>query len=74
MPQSTPERRKRWGLDPANAETFLKDQGYRLARGWVWIIPEGQKLPTDDERDAIQYLIEEWDFGGWRSTDEADEP
>lgn len=62
MPQTTPERASRWG-DDLSAIKCLKDGGWMLDRDWVFRHPDGKK-PTEKERDASQYLIEEWDFAG----------
>lgn len=63
MPQSTPERRARWGSD-AEAIAFLKSRGFILRRDFFWWKPAPGQPLKEDERDAITYLIEEWDFGG----------
>lgn len=64
MPQTTPERAARWpGMD-AEAMAYLKAQGFRIGRDWCWRHPENRDL-TEKEKDAILYLIEEWDFGGY---------
>ncbi len=64
MPQTTPDRAARWpGMDQ-EAMDFLRSRGFRLLRNWTWLAPAGHN-PDDKEKDAIMYLIEEWDFGGW---------
>lgn len=63
MPQTTPERAARWPGYDAEAIGFLKSQGWVLGRDWCWSHPEHRE-PTERERDAMFYLIEEWDFGG----------
>ena len=64
MPQTTSERAARWpGMD-RQAIDYLKQRGYTLQRSWHWHAPDLTHIPTDKERDAILYLIEEWDFGG----------
>ncbi len=64
MPQTTPERAARWpGMD-AQAMKFLQKQGFVLTKEWFWKPPEPSRELTDRERDAILYLIQEWDFGG----------
>lgn len=45
---------------------FLKSRGYHLEYDWTWSLPQGQSKPSEREEDAIIYLVEEWDFGGWR--------
>ncbi len=70
MPQSTPERRKRWGISTEKAIQFLENKGYMLNKDWSWKPPykvRGESfgpLPSLDETDAILYLIQEWDFNG----------
>lgn len=66
MPSATPERQERWpGMD-SEAIKFLEDAGYILTKDWRWIIPEDRnEKPLEREEDAIIYLIEERDFGGW---------
>jgi len=64
MPQTTPERAKRWpGMD-SEAIEFLEDAGYTLRKDWAWDKPSKNHKPTERERDAVIYLIEEWDFDG----------
>lgn len=60
VPQSTPARRARWGLTPDKAVTYLTDRGYVLSKDYVWTYPDRE--PTDEESEALIYLIEEWDF------------
>jgi hypothetical protein len=49
---------------------FLRGAGYTLLDDWTWRPPsdnpryEAFTGPSAMERDAITYLIEEWDFGG----------
>ena len=62
MPSSTPERQARW-QDDYTACRFLEQRGFRLLAGWSWVAPAGHVM-TDDEQDAVIYLIEEWDYGG----------
>ena len=64
MPQTTPERAARWpGMD-SQAMKFLEKQGYKLTRNWRWKLPSENHNVTEKEKDAILYLIQEWDFGG----------
>jgi len=69
MPSTTRERKARWwpetdetGIDTAC--DFLTNAGYELLHGWVWLLPCPDHVPTSEERDAMLYLIEEWDFDG----------
>lgn len=61
MPQSTPERRAKW-KDSETAIEFLRERGYVLHEDWTWTTESNTQ--TDEELDAIAYLIEEYDFGG----------
>ena len=71
MPQATPEQSARWPGGDAQAIKFLEDAGYRLNRDWQWIEPQRHQV-SDQEADAISYLIHEWDFGGL--VDRTDKP
>lgn len=64
MPQSTPERRARWGVMDGKATRYLASRGWTLRRDWHWSPPQVGYEPDETERDAIIFLIEEWDFGG----------
>ena len=70
MPQSTPERRKRWGIDDVKATRFLMRRGYERNRAWQWKKPTRDHTITDEESDAIIFLIQEWDDGGLVTDDE----
>ena len=64
MPQASDELRAYWGgADDAPAIEHLKSRGYVLTRRWTWIKPEGLE-PSKRDWCAIQFLAEEWDFGG----------
>jgi len=62
VPQSSKELRDEWEADD-HAVYYLEGRGFNLTRRWTWRAPEGRE-PTEIEWRAIQYLIEEWDFGG----------
>ena len=65
MPQATDELREEWdGPDDQKAMGFLRDAGYVLNRDWTWSSPEGRE-PTEKEWSAIDFMFQEWDFGGW---------
>lgn len=64
MPQTTPELAAKFpGMD-REAMEVLRDAGYTLTREWFWLPPSIFHEPIEREADAINYLIEEWDFGG----------
>lgn len=62
MPQATDEHRDRWhGPGEQYAIDFLQRRGYFLRRDWTW--RPVNRPPTPDEIDAVNFLVEEWDFG-----------
>lgn len=62
-PSTTPDRRARWPGWDMQAITVLESAGYKPTPDWKWIPPKGH-TPTERELDAIEYLIEEFDWGG----------
>lgn len=65
MPRASEELRAKWGHgDDRIAIALLESRGYVLTPEWLWQIPDGH-TPTIDERSAAQYLIDEWDYGGF---------
>lgn len=70
MPQATDELRAEWGIETEKALYFLRAAGYRLTNSWTWVPPRRES--TEMELRAIEYLIQEWDFGGierWEVSD-----
>lgn len=72
MPQASDEDRARWGgrdgIGEEKAMDYLESRGFRLTRQWHWIKPDGH-IMTDDDWGAINFLIDEWDFGGLAPVD-----
>ena len=71
MPQASEELRAEWHDDDHadaswRAVHFLMDAGFKFHRDWTWTAPDREI--TDKEFRALQYLIDEWDFGGIRHT------
>lgn len=64
MPEASPELRAAWPGGDGEAIKYLQDRGYRLDRRWSWVPPHAGHVPTERERSAVRYLIDEWDFGG----------
>jgi hypothetical protein len=69
MPQASDEDRekysKRFGdIDCNHAVAELRRLGYTQTPQWEWIAPKDHK-PTDEELFWIEFLVDEWDFGGW---------
>src|SRR5947207_761955 len=62
MPSATLTLQREWQND-AVAIAYLKERGYVLTRRWEWIKPKGH-APTKKELRAIDYMFQEWDFGG----------
>lgn len=52
-------------VDDGSTCQYLRDHGYKLERDWTWTKP-GTTLEdmTAEEYLCLQYLVEEWDFGG----------
>jgi hypothetical protein len=65
MPQATEELRREWGIADSRAIKFLNDRGYKLTRDFRWQKPHPNMKPTAKELRAIEFLIQEWDFGGF---------
>lgn len=65
MPQASEELRREWnGPGEDTAVKFLEYHGYVMhQRTYTWVAPQGHK-PTAKELRAIQFLMDEWDFGG----------
>lgn len=75
MPSSTPERRARWWPDDdltgtETASKFLLARGYALRIDWAWRKPAPDYEVTEEEYDAITFLMEEFDFGGLAVSDD----
>jgi len=75
MPSSTPERQSRWPGGDNEACSFLEQEGFKLTAGWCWTHPSKELDDlTEREEDAIIYMIEEWDYGGFISASEGGKP
>ena len=62
MPQAKQALRDEW-QDDASAISYLEQGGYILTEQWFWLKRDDWKT-TDRDLRAIDYLIQEWDFGG----------
>lgn len=51
-------------IDDKGPMRFLEERGYGLTPQWLWKLPKPDHFITLKERLCIQFLIEEWDFGG----------
>lgn len=68
-PRASDELRAEWPGDGESggdkqAITYLEQQGYRLRRDFGWTRPRPDHRPTERELSALNYLIDEWDYGG----------
>jgi hypothetical protein len=72
MPQSDDVTRARIeelfhdGVSDAGPIKYLTDAGYTLSKDWTWSKPGVTHLwqMTPEEQVCMQFLFEEWDFGG----------
>lgn len=64
MPSAAPELQAQWPGGDNEAMGHLENSGYRLTREWTWIPPKADYAATDRDLSAINYLVDEWDFGG----------
>lgn len=77
MPQASKDlrdlMRKRFGdTDLFGPAYFLEDAGYKITTGYLWEPKPGVKSygdMTQDELDWLDFLCEEWDYGGLIETD-----
>lgn len=64
MPQASEEQRREWnGPMDHTAVKFLEDAGFFLTGDFKWRLPKPDHVPTEREASAIQFLIDEWDYG-----------
>lgn len=66
MPTSSAELHDKWKSDHV-AAAFLVAGGYKLDKGFTWTPPTGVASledMSDDDYEAMKYLILEWDWGG----------
>lgn len=66
MPQASEELRAMWEDDNA-ALAYLASRGIKARANVILVIPFGHLLSQRDF-DAIEYMIEEWDFSWERET------
>lgn len=63
MPQAAQWLRDLFPNGDNQATEHLESRGYRLRRNWTWDA-SGADGYSEQDRLAIQYLIDEWDYGG----------
>lgn len=65
MPQASDDLRAYWGgADDWPAMKHLEDAGFKLTRGWQWVKPSPEYVLTGRDWRAVQFLMDEWDYGG----------
>ena len=66
MPQASDELRAKWGgemgVGDDKAIAFLESKGWKEVGNGMWRRPADRKI-SDDEWDAIDFLVNEWDHG-----------
>lgn len=66
MPSASEELRAEWGEDggvgESKAVAFLWASGWHCSDTFLWSKPRDRK-PTEKEWRALDFLIQEWDFG-----------
>lgn len=71
MPQATDELRAYWGgVDDTPAYEHLKRQGFIDHHDWTWTKPSPDYVLSERDWNAIEFLIDEWDWGGLRKEEE----
>lgn len=72
MPQASDDLRalmEQWFGDPVSDEgptNFLQSRGYVLERDWIWKLPTPSHTIRNEEYKCMAFLIDEWDYGGYR--------
>lgn len=63
MPQASEGLRSIFPGGMNQAIKLLTDRGYILTKDFRWIPPSFEDT-SEEESNAINYLVHEWDFGG----------
>ena len=71
MPQASEELRRKWGGEQGVGEDkacdFLTSRGFAMTFNFQWV----RDTPPDAlEEEAMQFLFEEWDWGGYVTPEE----
>jgi hypothetical protein len=64
MPQASPELAAEWPGFDAQAMAHLRASGFKLRDDWTWKLPRSDYQSTPTDISAVNYLMDEWDFGG----------
>lgn len=63
MPQASEELRNKFpGMD-TQAINYLEQRGFKCGKDFVWRPPSMFHNLTQHDKDAIDYLCDEWDYG-----------
>lgn len=66
MPQASDEQRAEWnGPSDETALAYLRGRGYVLDPDWTWHPPRADWTPTEKDVSAMQFMVDEWDYGGY---------
>lgn len=60
-------------IDDNGPIQYLISKGYKPSRRplWFWHLPNPEHVITEKEGNCLQFLIDEWDFGGiWNEDNE----
>ena len=69
MPEATERLREamrsRFGtIDAGPPQRYLEERGFVLLPNWCWEAPSLKHPLTDNEEECLEFLFQEWDFGG----------
>lgn len=70
MPQATEDlrnlMREEFGsIDMNGPQQYLVSKGYKITDDWRWIKPDPLAPVPLFDFDCVDFLIKEWDFGGF---------
>lgn len=77
MPSATDELRNKMNtyfgdsIDEQGPMKFLRDNGWKLDRNWVYHTPTFSYEANEKEIDCITFLAQEWDFAYTYTSDQA---
>lgn len=71
MPQATDELRAQWPGGDRQASDHLRAKGFTLKKDWTWVLPYKTYVPTQRDISAVQYMVDEWDYGSIASDKDA---
>ena len=73
MPMAPDDMRARWdGPNDKKALAHLEEGGYVLDDQYWWSHPDPDWEPSDEDWDAMNFMILEWDYGGYADQEETE--